>query len=524
MQKFEYEVLIIGSGASALYSALKISRRNDFKGRILIVTKCPFGESNSRYAQGGIASAIKNNISDNISLYVNDTLKSGDGLSDESVVHSIIADSEAVINDLEYFGTKFDYGTNGEYEFALGGGHSTKRVLHCGEDATGMVMIKALSDAVKSSQNIDILPKVMAVELIVDNNQCFGAVIFDKAGKEHKIVLANSVILASGGAGQVYKYTTNPYGATGDGIALAFQAGVVIRDLEFVQFHPTALALNSNRYLISEAVRGEGAKLVNHQGEEFMQNYSDKKELAQRDVVARAIISEMEKENSSNVFLKTSDIDKDVLLKRFPTIAKKCKSSGIDITKDFIPIAPAAHYMIGGIEAEINGKTSIDGLYAVGEVASVGFHGANRLASNSLLECVVCANKLSQELKFTNKIPNNQKIANIVDFYSAENLNENYNLSELKNELKDLMWRNVGIIRSEASLKEAKIKIETLMKDYNFGKCYSSAEEYEYRNMLLTSLLIAKCALERKESRGAHYRSDYPNKCSIAEHTYIKRR
>lgn len=527
METLYYSTLIIGSGASGLYSALEISRRKDFEGKLLIVTKCPFGESNSRYAQGGIAGVIDKNIEDTISLHVADTIKSGKDLCDKKVVEYVISNSQRVIDNLASIGAGFDKNEKGEYLYTKGGAHSVKRVLHSGEDATGMVMIKALSDAVKASDKIDIMQKAMAVELLVSNNECKGAIIFDKNTKEYKIIYSDNIILASGGIGQIYKYTTNPYGATGDGIALAYNAGARLKDLEFIQFHPTALVLNKetkNRYLISEALRGEGAKLVNYKGEEFMSRYSEKKELAQRDVVTRAIISEMEKENKPNVYLKTSEIPEEIVLKRFPTIAKKCKTSGIDITKDLIPVAPAAHYMIGGIDTQANGKTSIKGLYAIGEVASTGFHGANRLASNSLLECVVCADKLAQDLVFTTNKNNNindKNIKKIIDKYIEQEQITKTNYQENKNQLREIMWDNVGIIREEKALNTAKTQIEKLKNKFNIEKKCSDIEEYEYRNMLIASSLITECALKRKESRGAHYRSDYPETNTIAKHSYI---
>lgn len=528
MQILKYDVLVLGSGVSGLYASLKISRRDDFKGKILIATKCPFGESNSRYAQGGIASVISDNVNDSISLHINDTLKSGSGLCDKKTVEDIIINSENTIRDLISLGANFDTDEAGNFEYALGGAHSTKRVLHAGKDSTGMIIINALSNTVKNCKNIDIMPRTMAVELLVANNTCHGAILFDTNSKKHILVYSKNVILASGGCGQIYKYTTNPYGATGDGIAIAYRAGLDIRDMEFIQFHPTALALNpkaKNRYLISEAVRGEGAKLVNHKGEEFMELYSEKKELASRDIVTRAIISEMIKENSDNVFLKTSDINSEIIEKKFPSITKKCKASGIDFAKDLIPIAPAAHYMIGGIVSKINGETSVKGLYAVGEIASTGFHGANRLASNSLLECVVCSNKLANDMDLSDsntEISSDENISKIIDLYNAQPKTSDIDFQPLKNKLKEIMWLYAGIIRSEKGLTKAKNEIELLKKDFDMNKKCSDTEEYEYRNMLINAELIIKSALARKESRGAHYRKDFPNTSDRAEHTNIK--
>ena len=526
MNTKEYDIIIIGSGAAGLFSAVKISQRKDFKGRILILTKAPFGESNSRYAQGGIAAAIKNNKSDSVQLHIQDTLKSGAGLCDEETVKYIIENSEKTINELVSLHAGFDSNKNGDFEYTLGGGHSVNRVLHSGEDATGMVMINALCNAVKNNSNIDILPRTMAVELILsEKNECEGVVVFDAKEKKHEIICSNNVIIATGGCGQVYQYTTNPYGATGDGIALAYLSGAEIQDIEFIQFHPTSLVLNTetkNRYLISEALRGEGAKLINHNGEEFMFRYSSKKELAQRDVVSRAILLEMKKEEKTNVFLDARNIPPDILLKRFPSITKKCKIGGIDITKDLIPVAPSAHYMIGGIKADINGKTSIKGLYAIGEAASTGFHGANRLASNSLLECVVCAGKLAEDIKLQKRTSNKISIDKYTKKY--ENVIEsNLDISSLKDRLKNIMWNNAGIIKNEKSLIEALKEIELIKQYIEKYSVFSSISEYELKNMIIVSEMITKCALNRKESRGAHFRDDFPNSENIPEHSLIKK-
>jgi len=494
----------------------------------LIITKSPFGESNSRYAQGGIAATIRKNKKDSIELYKKDTLQSGAGLCDEDTVEYIIKKSENVINELVSIKAGFDQICDGEFAFALGGAHSVSRVLHSGEDATGMVMINALRDAVEKCSNIDIMPKTMAVELILsDKQECGGLVVFNNHTKEHEVIYSSNIIIATGGCGQIYKYTTNPYGATGDGIALCYEVGVEVQDMEFIQFHPTALVLDKNiqnRYLISEALRGEGAKLVNHLGEEFMSCYSDKKELSQRDVVTRAIISEMNKEGSFNVFLDAREINSHIILKRFPSISKKCFQFGIDITKDLIPIAPASHYMIGGVKAGINGKTSITGLYVIGEAASTGFHGANRLASNSLLECVVCAKSLAEDIKFNSDYKKDISVNEIIKKYGVQPQKDNHKYQELKNRLKDYMWNNVGIIRNEDSLKVAIQELEKLEQTIaDNNSVFFNTAAYELRNMITVSKLITKSAIMRKESRGAHYRSDYPIMQKNIVHTIIKK-
>lgn len=528
MKYSEYSVIVIGSGAAGLYAALKISQQIKLPEGILLISKSSLGISNSRYAQGGIVGIVHQNPDDNVSLHVKDTLKAGAGLSDAKVTEEISSASDAVLNDLIANGVEFDCDGNGNLTFTLEAAHSVKRILHSGGDATGKGITDGLVKAVRADKNIHILEKAMAVELLISSDkECKGAIIYNKQTDEHEIVYSSAVIIATGGAGQVYKYTTNPSGATGDGIALAYEAGAIIEDMEFIQFHPTALALSpesQNRFLISEAVRGEGAKLINKNGEEFMIKYSEKKELAPRDVVTRAIFSEMKSENSSNVFLNASVIGEEKILKRFPTITARCKDNGIDITKQPIPVAPAAHYTMGGIKADVEGRTSIKGLYAIGEAACTGLHGANRLASNSLLECVVCAYELADYLSFTSlETPKviDEGIKKMIDVYSRSISSDEYDCNNLKLKLKDIMWNNVGIIREEEDLIKAKLEVEKLQKDFKRRrKCLNQAE-YEYRNMLTVASLIIQCALERKESRGAHCRSDYRNTDEVGKHSII---
>lgn len=399
MKYSEYSVVVVGSGAAGLYAALKISQQIKLPEGILLISKSSLGISNSRYAQGGIVGVVHQNPDDCVELHIKDTLKAGAGLSDEKVTEEISSASDVVLNDLIENGVEFDKDESGNITFTLEAAHSVKRILHSGGDATGKGITEGLVKAVRADSNIHVIEKAMAVELLISSDkECKGVIVFNKQTGEHEIVYSSAVIIATGGAGQVYKYTTNPNGATGDGIALAYEAGAVIQDMEFMQFHPTALALSpesQNRFLISEAVRGEGAKLLNKRGEEFMVKYDERKELAPRDVVTRAIFSEMQLENAPNVYLNAVVIGEEKIARRFPTISTRCKENGVDITKEPIPVAPAAHYTMGGIKADVEGRTSIKGLYAIGEAACTGFHGANRLASNSLLECVVCAYELA---------------------------------------------------------------------------------------------------------------------------------
>ena len=406
MKYSEYSVVVVGSGASGLYASLKISQQMNLPDGILLLTKSYLGNSNSLYAQGGIVGVLHQNPDDSVEKHVNDTLTAGAGLSDIKAVEYISEASDEVINDLIENGVDFDKNSNGELTFTLEAAHCMRRILHAGGDATGRKITETLCAKVREDANITVMENSMAVELLVNSdNECKGVIIYNALTGEHEIVYTSALILATGGVGQLYKYTTNPEGATGDGIDLAYNAGVILQDMEFIQFHPTALALspdNKDRFLISEAVRGEGAKLLNNKGTEFMCNYHDKRELAPRDIVTRAIFSEMNKEHKFNVFLNASMIDSVKLFNRFPTISKRCKENGIDISKTPIPVAPAAHYSMGGIKATVEGKTSIKGLYAIGECASTGLHGANRLASNSLLESLVFARQAADEILFGN--------------------------------------------------------------------------------------------------------------------------
>lgn len=527
MKHSEYSAVIIGSGVAGLYAALKISRNINLPDGILLLTKTNITESNSRYAQGGIVGVVHQNSGDNNEMHVSDTLKAGAGLSDKRVTKYISEISDEVINDLITCGVEFDKDINGNLNFTLEAAHSFKRILHVGGDATGKGLVEALSRKVQEDENITVIENSMAVELLVDSdNICKGLILYNSLLNEHEIIYTPATILATGGLGQVYKYTTNPECATGDGVDLAYSAGAIVQDMEFVQFHPTALALdsnNKNRFLISEAVRGEGAKLVDKTGNEFMAKYHDKRELAPRDIVTRAIYNEMKQNHASNMFLKTSSITANLSL-RFPTITNKCLDNGIDITKSPIPVAPAAHYSMGGVKATVEGKTSIRGLYAIGEVASTGLHGANRLASNSLLECVACAYELADYLSFANlETPKkiDDSILKTIDVYSAPLSETNYDILSLKQELRVLMWDKVGIIRCEKELNEALAKINEMKSEFKRTRKCLNKDEYEYRNLLTVAELIVKSALDRKESRGAHSRSDYNETLEEAVHSNL---
>lgn len=531
MKYSKYSAVVIGSGIAGLYSALKLEQQLNLPDGILLITKSELGESNSYYAQGGMVAVLKSNKNDSVSSHVADTIKAGAGLSELNTIKFISENSDKVVKDLLTFGVEFDRDENGNFTLTKEAAHSVNRILHSGGDATGREMEIALCHTLQNHKNIKVYENSLAVDLLVENNTCDGVVIFHEKNNEYETVYCKTLILATGGLGQLYKYTTNPVGATGDGFALAYNVGAELQDMEFVQFHPTALAFddkkNHNRFLISEAVRGEGAKLCNKDRVQFMYKYDERKELAPRDIVARSIFQEMKSTNTTNVYLDTSDIPRDKLIKRFPTIANKCLDNGIDITKDLIPVAPAAHYFMGGVKTNLKGETSIKGLYAIGEVSSTGLHGGNRLASNSLLECVVCAYEVAEFLRNSDlsfDIPKNEKFDKIISKYEIPNVENKIDVQNLKSKLKDLMWNNVGIYRNEKSLNDAINGLNKLEKEFPKQDKYLSKEEYEFKNMLISARLIVKSAIRRKESRGAHYRTDYLETNEVCEHSILSRR
>lgn len=522
MKHSKYSVVIVGSGISGLYAAIKLSESMNLPDGILLLTKSQLSESNSRYAQGGIVGVLPENAPDSVSLHVADTIKAGCGLSDFNVVKFISENSQYAIKDLMSYGVEFDRDKQNGLTFTLEGAHSVRRILHVGGDATGYGIEKALVNKVKNdktiAENISIYEQCHAVELLIDTKgECRGILSFNEATKEFETIYAGATVLATGGVGQVYKYTTNPSVATGDGLALAVRAKAEIKDMEFIQFHPTALSLDNDesRFLISESVRGEGAKLVNSNGEYFMERYHEQKDLAPRDIVSRSIVKELEKTGEDRVFLDASLIPIDTFTTRFPNIYKKCLENGVDVTKDYIPVSPAAHYCMGGIKTSVDGTTSIRHLYAIGEAGCTSLHGANRLASNSLLECVVTAFELVNTLSFENLQVSDvidDSILSTIKNYAPEDEPEvaDCDVNELINRLKDTMWKNVGIIRDENSLLQALSDLKKISEEFGRNRFCTSAEEFELRNLLHVALVITNMALRRKESIGAHFRSDSP--------------
>ena len=524
MKQSEYGTVIAGSGISGLYTALKLEQ-NCSGSKILLVTKSTLGESNSYYAQGGMVAVLNENNNDSVESHVKDTLVAGAGLNDGDVVRFISENSDRVVKDLLKFGVEFDRDKNGNFTLTKEAAHSVNRILHSGGDATGREIELALIKAVKENKNIEVRENTAIVDLIVEDNICRGVILFDN--KDYEQINSRVVILATGGLGQIYQYTTNPQCATGDGLALAYRAGAVLRDMEFVQFHPTALAIDDsehkNRFLISEALRGEGAKLCDKNGFEYMINYDERKELAPRDIVARANFVQMKKDNVPNVYLNATVIGKEKLLQRFKKKEKKCAQYNIDITKDYIPVSPVAHYFMGGIKTDLKGETSVKNLFAIGECASTGLHGANRLASNSLLECVVCAYKAAEYINNHYSLYHWERVEfQLEQAAKVRNSGEGCVLQKLKTKLKTTMWQNVGIFRSEESLQTALGDIDEIEQQFGKKDLCGSIEEYELRNMIIVSKLVVQSAIQRKESRGAHYRTDYLRTDENPKHSEMK--
>ncbi len=534
MKYSKYSVIIIGSGIAGLYAALKLSEIINLIDGILIITKSELSESNSRYAQGGIVGVLKDNKEDSIELHVKDTLKAGAGLCEFDTVKFISENSQSIIDDLINYGVDFDRNENNELKLTMEGAHSINRILHAGGDATGYNIEKVLVKKVKENPNIQVYEKTFACELLLNkDNICRGVITYNEELNEYETIYAASTVLATGGAGQVYKYTTNPEVATGDGFALAYKANAIMQDMEFMQFHPTALKLPNceNMFLISEAVRGEGAKLVDLDGNTFMEKYDDRLELAPRDIVTRAIFNEMNKLKYNCMYLNATMIDKNIFCQRFPNIYKMCSNNNIDISKDFIPIAPAAHYTMGGIKTTIEGQTSIKNLYAIGETSSTGLHGANRLASNSLLECAICASELANYLSFANHQTSNIIDETIIDTikkydFDSDSLDADYDLDpiSLKHSLKNIMWEYVGILRDENNLHIALNKVKEIESIFNNKYKCPTINHYELRNLILVAKMIIISSIKRKESRGAHFRIDYPTPLNIAKHNTINKK
>ena len=512
LKTIKTDLLIIGGGIAGLRAAIEASKHC----KVFLITKGKTGESATEKAQGGIAAAI-DKIQDSTDFHFQDTIKAGAGLCDEEAVKILVNEGVNRVVELIKMGARFDKAeTEGGTGFSLAieGAHKIRRILHAG-DETGAEIERTLGSQIIRDNQVNFSIYTVGINLIVKDGKCCGATAIDTYNHTNLTILAKATIMAAGGIGQVYLHTTNPEFATGDGIAMAYRAGATVQDMEFIQFHPTSLVAFKElediialpRFLISEAVRGEGAKLLNVKGERFMPNYHAQKELAPRDIVSRAIVEEIKKTKSNHVLLSLSGLGAEKIKKRFPMIYKTCLERGLDITKENIPVAPAAHYFMGGIKTNVNSETNIPGLFAAGESASLGVHGANRLASNSLLDGLVFGRRAARSaLNYLKKVKGTKATK------KANNAKKNTlsikKLDQIRMTIKAIMWHNVGIERNEKDLQTALNNLTEISKKIDFSP--TDKEEVELINLVQVAILITKAALDRTESRGAHFRTDFP--------------
>ncbi len=511
----QYDYIVVGSGIGGLYTAL-LAREH---GSVLVITKGSIDDCNTKYAQGGIAAAIGKE--DSPKLHMRDTINAGDGLSDKETVRILVNEAPARIADLVDYRVPFDT-LDGEIAMTMEAAHSVPRVLHAGGDATGEYIEVTLSRLVRSS-GIQVLENFLATEILTQKKKVTGIVALECRTGTFEEFGCRHLILATGGAGQLYKYNTNSDIATGDGIALAFNAGAEIADMEFFQFHPTALRMPGViPFLISEAVRGEGGVLRNAEGRCFMAAYHEKGDLASRDIVARSIVNEMKKTDSKRVFLDVTHLPPHTITTRFPHIYRFCLDHGLDITKNLIPVAPAAHYMIGGIKTNSWGETNVNGLFATGEVACTGVHGANRLASNSLLEAIVFSKRIVERTRTSSKekVSTAGKDKNVYSSLGQRPVPRVFPPAGLA-ALQQLLWDKAGIIRDRESLNQA---ADVLAAWQQSLRPPVDQPSYELSNLILTGRLLTESALRREESRGAHFRSDFPRSSSKWQRSIIWRK
>lgn len=496
----ETDVIVIGSGIAGLYTAIMASATQN----VLLITKKSLLESNTRYAQGGIAAVTAED--DSPAYHRQDTLLAGAGLCSSAAVDVLVNEGPVGVQELIRLGTMFDV-ENGELALTQEGAHSHRRILHANGDATGYEIVRALSIQVEMLHNVEVWDDHFVIDLITEQGECHGVLVQMPDGKR-VFVRGRATVMCSGGAGQLYRYTTNPEVATADGVAMAYRAGAEIRDMEFIQFHPTALSYpGAPRFLISEAVRGEGAVLRNIRGERFMPKYHDLLELAPRDIVARAIVSEMEATGSTFVYLDITHELPEMVKHRFPTIYETCMQYGLDLSSDWIPVSPAAHYMMGGIKTNLHGESSVKRLFACGEVSSTGVHGANRLASNSLSEAIVYGSRIVERIK---SLPEPSGDPLHVSFHLGRKDAPSQAMVEKRLKLQKVMVRYAGLRRNRDTLLRAAEELSRQLP--LFQSMLSKREEYEFANMLTASLLVVQGALGREESRGAHYREDFPER------------
>ncbi len=528
----KFDAVVVGSGIAGLSFALKSSKLGH---KVAIITKKERSDTNTNHAQGGIASVTS--CADDFDSHVKDTLIAGDGLCNEAAVRAIVSAGPRQIKDLIEEGVEFTSLEDGSPSLGREGGHSQRRILHV-KDYTGRAIEEALLKTVAADPNIEILEHHFAIDLITkakaktllenQDDSIIGIYVYDTKNNVVKTMKTSVVMLATGGTGCVYLYTTNPEIATGDGIAMAYRAGAEVANLEFIQFHPTAMySRDGERFLISEAVRGEGAILRNAKGEAFMERYDPRKDLAPRDIVARAIDSEMKRLGSAHVWLDITKRSAKELKERFPQIYEHCMEKGIDISKDYMPVVPAAHYMCGGVRTGLDGSTTIKGLYACGEVACTGLHGANRLASNSLLEAVVIADNAAAAVdKYLKDVrPVDEGEVPLWKDGDMRNPDERVVLHHNLEELKRTMWDYVGIVRTTKRLERALNRVENLHREIDeyYWNFKIEPNLIELRNEVQVALLIIRSALSRHESRGLHYTLDYPLKLSEARDTILKK-
>lgn len=521
----ETDVLIVGSGIAGLYAALNVSSEL----KVILITKKESTESNTNYAQGGIASVMS--VNDSYEKHIEDTLVAGAGLCKRSTVEILVKEGPERIKDLIELGTRFTY-KNGALDLAREGGHSAHRIVHAA-DLTGREVERALLEGVNSKENITVLENHIGIDLItehnvyqlkdqpINNRHCWGCYVLDVTNGEVLTVTAKATVLATGGLGQVYLHTTNPEIATGDGFAMAYRAGAEIGNMEFIQFHPTTFYspseynnISKPSFLISEAVRGFGGILRTKDRKEFMHKYDSRKELAPRDIVARAIDNELKKSGDDFVYLDITHKSKDEIIEHFPYIYKNCLEKGVDITRDMIPVVPAAHYACGGVVVDENGRTSLMGLYACGEVSMTGVHGANRLASNSLLEALVFAYRATKNIN--SSLSNDKSSIPEIPLWDESGTltaDEKIMVTHSFREVKQVMWDYVGIVRSNLRLDRAASRIHNLYLEIEdmYKKTKVFEEILELRNIITSAHTIIKSAKMRMESRGLHYTLDYPN-------------
>ncbi len=532
------DFLVIGSGIAGLTFALKVAYQCPDK-KVTILTKTQSDETNTKYAQGGIA-GVMDFDQDSFTKHIEDTLIAGDGLCDEAIVEIVVKEGVDRINELIEWGARFDKEPDGDYKLGKEGGHSESRILHH-KDVTGKEMERALLEAIKKCSNIQLISHCFVIDLITQHHlgflvtkstpgiECYGVYMLNLSTNKIEKIEAGITMLAAGGNGQVYRSTTNPAIATGDGVAMLYRAKGRIENMEFIQFHPTALyepGVRGHSFLITEAVRGDGAILRNAKEEAFMEKYDSRKDLAPRDIVARAIDNEMKINGTEFVYLDCRQMDQQNFIEHFPNIHAKCLSIGIDVSKDMIPVSPAAHYSCGGIKTDEWGRTSIHHLYAAGECASTGLHGANRLASNSLLEAMVFAHRA-----YLHSTGNDLKKTNQVVFQELPGWNaagttapkEMILITQSLKELKLLMSDYVGIVRNNERLKRANRRLDLLHEETEqlYERTELSPQLCELRNMITVAYLIVKSAELRHESRGLHYNTDFLSKSNILQNTIL---